>query len=76
MGMTFWIGRYFIAVAAMFGILSVSALAQGKSLPDNALENLLWAAAASAIFIGSRYYQARRNAACALCRDPLDEKKP
>lgn len=64
-----WIGQYLLAAGTMFALLSTIDLTRGDSLAATWLPTLAWSALAAAFFIGARWRQARRGAACALCRD-------
>ena len=69
-----WIGQYLIAVASMFILLLViDLLMRGETLARAWPSALAWAAAASVIFVGSRYRNMRNNIACRVC-DVLDKK--
>jgi hypothetical protein len=62
-----WIVQYLIATVSMFALLLVIDLLRGTPLEQAWQSSLLWAAAASATFIGGRYRQAARGDACAVC---------
>jgi hypothetical protein len=63
-----WIGQYLLATVTMFGFLAIIGWRlRGEVFAEHWVENLSWAAAAAAIFVGSRYYQARTGAQCAVC---------
>ncbi len=64
-----WIGQYLLAASTMFALLVGVGLLRGETFAATWPEALAWAAAASAIFVGSRYRQARKGVACALCED-------
>lgn len=64
-----WIGQYLLAAGTMFVLLCAIDLMGGDSLAATWLPTLAWSALAAAFFIGARWRQARRGAACALCRD-------
>jgi hypothetical protein len=66
---THWIGQYLLAASTMFGLLLAIDVAQGTRLADAWPGTLAWSAAAAAIFVGSRYRQARKGADCTLCKD-------
>lgn len=59
-----WIGQFVLAAVSMFALLSLVALLRGEALADTWGESAAWSATAAAIFIGSRYRQARKGAAC------------
>lgn len=62
-----WIGQYLLASSTMFALLIGVALLRGETFAGAWPEALAWAAASAAIFVFSRYRQARKGAACALC---------
>lgn len=64
-----WIGQYLLAALTMFGLLAAIDLMRGDSLAATWLPTLVWSALAAAFFIGARWRQASRGAACALCKD-------
>lgn len=66
---THWIGQYLLAAGSMFALLLAVDMAQGTVFADAWVSALAWAATAAAIFIGSRYWQARKGADCAMCKD-------
>lgn len=66
---THWIGQYLIAASTMFGLLVAIEVSGGAAFADAWAEALTWAATAAAVFVGSRWWQARRNARCAICKD-------
>jgi uncharacterized membrane protein len=68
----FWIGRFCWMVGIVFTILLIVSLLRGRAAPTALAESLLWALISSAVFTGSRYYQARKGVACALCRDTIE----
>lgn len=65
-----WIGQYLLAASTMFALLVAVDLMRGRTFAGTWAESLAWAAAASAMFVGSRYRQARKGIACALCEKP------
>ena len=68
-----WIGQYLIAVTSMFALLLVIDLMRGELLARAWPSALIWAAIASAIFIGTRYRNMRRGIECGVC-NMLDKK--
>jgi len=69
-----WIVQYLIAVSSMFLLLLVTDLMlRGETLARAWPSALLWAALASALFIGTRYRNMKRGITCAVC-DKLDKK--
>ena len=70
---THWIGQFVVAALTMLGLLLAIEVSQGSALADAWPEALAWATTAAAIFTGSRWRQARRNVACAMCKDDTGE---
>ena len=69
-----WIVQYLIAVFSMFGLLLVvDLLMRGETLARAWPSALAWAVFASALFIGTRYRNMKRDIACGVC-DKLDRK--
>lgn len=68
----FWIGRFCGMAAVAFMVLAAVSLLRGRALEAALAESAIWALVSSAIFTGSRYYQARKGIACALCNDTLE----
>ena len=66
---TYWIGQYLLATGTMFLLLTAVDLMRGDSLAANWPTTLGWSAAAAAIFVASRWRQASRGIACAVCKD-------
>lgn len=63
----YWSGQYLLAASSMFLLLEVVDMLGGDAFGANWRESMAWAVLASAIFIGSRYYQAKRGAQCRPC---------
>ena len=70
-GITYWIGQFLLASSTMFGLLVVVDLLRGQAFAASWVESLAWAVVAAALFIGSRYRQARKGAECGLCEDDV-----
>jgi hypothetical protein len=68
-GIYFWIGQFVLACATMNALLVAVGLLRGEVFAEHWIENLAWAGAAAAIFVGSRYVQARKGAQCAACEE-------
>lgn len=69
-----WIAQYAIAAMSMFAILmGIDLLMRGETLARAWPSALIWAVVASALFIGTRYRNMKRDIACAVC-DKLDRK--
>lgn len=60
-GIRYWLLQYLLAASTLFAILVVVDLIGGKQLADTVWMTLAFALAASAIFIGARYLQARKR---------------
>lgn len=72
---THWIGQYLFAVVSMSALLlAVDLLMRGETFARAWPSALLWAAVASALFVGRRYYIMRKGLDCAVC-ERLDRKK-
>ncbi len=69
----FWIGRFCLVVALAFVILMAASLLRGRPVQTALTDSITWAMIAAAIFTGSRYYQARKGVACALCKDTVED---
>lgn len=65
----YWIGQYLLASSTMFLLLAAIDLLRGDSLADTWPATLGWSCAAAAIFVASRWRQAKAGAACAVCED-------
>jgi hypothetical protein len=63
----YWIGQFVLAAATMNAVLVAVGLLRGEVFIQHWLENLAWAGTSAAIFVGSRYWQARKGAQCAVC---------
>ena len=74
--MTYWAGQYLLASSTMFLLLALVDWLRGDSLAATWPATLGWSCAAAAIFVASRYRQARAGAACALCEDGKPAAKP
>ncbi len=66
---TYWIGQYLLATGTMFLLLAAVDLMRGDALAATWPTTLGWSAAAAAIFVASRWRQASRGIACAVCKD-------
>lgn len=69
MNAMYWIIRYLLASGILFLILTVVEFSKGTPGANELLGTLAWSLAAAAIFIGSKYWRARKTEACAPCRD-------
>ena len=68
-----WIGQYLIAVVTMTALLLAIDMMSGETFVRALLSAGGWALVASALFIGTRYRNMKRNLACSVC-DALDRK--
>ena len=68
-----WIAQYLIAVVTMTALLLAIDMMSGETFVRALLSAAGWAAVASALFIGTRYRNTKRNIACGVC-DTLDRK--
>jgi hypothetical protein len=68
-GPAFWITRLLMVMTLVFSILLAMEVLKGGTLQAGWPSALIWAGISAAVFTGSRYYQARKGLACALCRD-------
>ena len=67
--LSFWIRRYIWMVGIVTMLVFGSKLLR-RFAPDQVItESFLWGLVSAAIFTGTRYYNARRGVACAMCRD-------
>lgn len=67
----YWCGQYLLAAGTMFALLvGIDVLLRGEAFEAGWRESLAWAIVSSAIFIGSRYYRARRGASGAMRSHP------
>jgi hypothetical protein len=73
----FWIVRTVKVFSGVFLLLALGGLLKGRPPVEASVFAAGWSAVSTAIFIVSRYHQARRGQACALCRDtPEDVARP
>ena len=66
---TYSIGQFLLGAGTMFLVLAAVDLMRGDSLAATWPGTLAWSAAAAAIFVASRWRQASRGVACAVCKD-------
>ncbi len=62
-----WGIQYVLAAGSMFALLVIADTRRGTLFADAWQSALAWAVLSSAIFVGARYYQAKRNERCAIC---------
>lgn len=67
--LTYWAGQYLLAASTMFLLIALVDWLGGESFAATWPATLGWSCAAAAIFVASRYRQAAKGAACALCED-------
>lgn len=65
---SYWIGQYVLAATTMCALLVAIGLLRGESFDAAWPGALAWATASASIFVGSRYWQARKGS-CAMCKD-------
>lgn len=64
-----WGGQYLLAASSMFLLIEAIDTLRGEAFGTAWRESLAWAVLAAAIFIGSRYYQAKKATPCIVCPD-------
>ena len=69
MNIAYWITRYLLASGILFLILFLVDLSKGATTRNEVLLTLAWSLAAGAIFVGSKYWRARKNEACLPCAE-------
>lgn len=62
-----WGVQYILAAASMFALLVFADTRKGTLFSDAWRSALLWAVLSSAIFVGARYWQAKRQERCVIC---------
>lgn len=75
-GAVFLIRRFLTVAGLLFAILVASGLIKGRAVDQVIGDAVLWALLAATVFTGSRYYQAKKGIACALCTDTDEENHP
>ncbi len=70
----FWVKRFLWVAGIAFMVLMAAALLRGRSVDTAQSESFIWALVTAGVFTGSRYYQARKGIACALCNDTVEDK--
>ena len=69
-----WVVQYLIAVVSLFGILLlIDLLMRDETLARAWPSSLIWAAVASALFVGTRYRNMKRGIECVVC-NALDKR--
>ncbi|MGO4377847.1 hypothetical protein [Pseudoduganella sp. RAF53_2] len=69
MGAAFWIKRYLMAAAPLFGILALVEYAKESATAADYLSAAAWAASAAAIFVGAAYRRFKKAMSCSACED-------
>lgn len=64
-----WVRRFLWMTGIVFMILLGAAMLRGRSIDIALSESFIWALISSGVFTGWRYYQARKQSACRLCKD-------
>jgi hypothetical protein len=70
-----WSGQYLLAASSMFLLIEAVDALRGEAFGAAWRESLAWAVLAAAIFIGSRYYQAKKAMPCVVCPDQPARKR-
>jgi ABC-type uncharacterized transport system permease subunit len=70
----FWMGRFLVALAAAFVIITGAQLLRGHTTEDAVTHGLVWSVITAVIFVGVNYYKWRRGQRCAVCGDPPASK--
>ena len=69
----FWVKRFLWMTGMSTMLLLGVELLKGHALEDSLSFAFLWGLIASTLFTGSRYYNARKGVACALCKDTVED---
>lgn len=69
----FWVKRFLWVTGIVFMILMAAALLRGRAVEEALASSFLWGLISSAVFTGSRYYQASKGISCALCKDTVED---
>lgn len=72
MHLAYWIVRYLLAAGILSAILVVVEYGKGTPTTADLLSAVAWAMLAAAIFVGSKYWQARKNKSCSRCVDSVE----
>jgi hypothetical protein len=67
-----WVRHFLMALGASTVFLLAVYVMRGMDLDRAIREAAMWGLIAASIFIGGRYYNAKRGKACALCRDTAE----
>jgi hypothetical protein len=67
-----WVRRYLRTTCIVFMLLMAASLLRGRETERALAESFTWALVSAAVFTGWRFRQARKGAACALCRQTAD----
>jgi hypothetical protein len=70
---SFWVRRYLWVTGIATLVILGAQLLKGRTLDEVLAESFGWGLASAAVFIGTRYYYASKNIACALCRVTVDD---
>ncbi|GAB3453080.1 hypothetical protein GCM10027321_02710 [Massilia terrae] len=62
-----WAAQFLLAAGSMFALLVLVDMGKGTMFADAWQSALAWAVVSSAIFVGTRYFQAERGKRCAVC---------
>jgi len=69
MGTTFWIRRFFTVLVLAGVVIALAQWAKGHTLQYASTQGAIWGFIAAVVFTVARYFQARRNQHCAICKD-------
>ena len=69
MGAVFWIKRFLTVLFGAFVVIAAAQLIQGHDLVYSTMQAAIWSAISATLFTVGRFFQARRNQHCALCKD-------
>jgi hypothetical protein len=72
MHLAYWIVRYLLAAGILSAILVVVEYGKGTPTTADLIGAVAWAMLATAIFVGSKYWQARKNKSCSRCVDSVE----
>lgn len=73
MHLAYWIVRYLLAAGLLSAILVVVEYSKGTPTPVDLFSAVGWSMLAAALFVGTRYWNARKNKACAMCVESSEQ---
>ena len=65
----FWVKRFLIVLAGAFAIICIAQLLKGHDVAYSVTQAAIWGTASALIFTVARFFQARRDQHCAICKD-------